>query len=438
MNLFYAFSLICLIGFAGVSVDIYRKVRKREEKGVFVPDDPSLDLEANRHFDAEEEREGEYNWQAPDFLKKDEVSREVPKKLGEIVYAESYLTEATTPLIVCPPSLDGMLGAAMLLRRIPWAHVRVINKNFFVKSIFKLTRMKPAPDHIIIVGMESGYVHGRRFIQTFQRVCEQGIKIAWYDNHRWLPIIARNISELCFDFLIVKPDVPVPQLMCKRFCRENDAVAQRIGRIFDSYPQHNEGFDAWTLNWRDLLLYAVHDGKSVLRQRLVKRLSKAARISPLDRLFISRYKKRYALTKRILREQQHFIELSGGRIMSVLDLRKVHREQASDGKTYFVFRGEQPTFDLTHFAFQDHNCDALFIIHSFKKCEIFSRDETKTKLSRLIDLTWIGDSSIRVDGRDGHVTIFFDIPWKRRMKAIWLFRWPDELPLLFKKIVERL
>ncbi|MFC1850378.1 hypothetical protein ACFL27_09330 [candidate division CSSED10-310 bacterium] len=438
MNIFFYISLFFLLAVAGVSIDLYRFIARTKRPDTIGSDDMQVEHEVTNQFDAEDERETSTGWKAPDFLKRETTPRELPRPLEDISVCDSeFLPPVSNPLIICPPRLDAMVAAAILLRRYEWADVQVISKYFFIKSIWKLIKKTPRPDHFIIIGMEAGYVYGRRFIQTFKRVHEQGIKLAWYDNHTWLPVIAKNISDYCFDFLLVDQAIPISQLIQKRFLTTEDpALADILSTLNPSTETSRD--DNWSLKWNELLHYSVDEGSPDMRARLVKKLTRLSPLKPFDHYHIRQYRRRKKLTREILAQQRYSVQLLKGKTMSILDIRPFHRERAPDGKDYFVFRGEKPTYELMNIAFDTYDCDCILLIPSLSELELIRRPDSDLKLSRLIDLTSVRGTPLKIDGRDDKVTIQLDIPRRRRFYNTLLFRWPLEIPALIKKIADRL
>lgn len=439
MTVYAYISLIFLLVFIGVSIDIFRNIRSKKLISSKEFNSVEIDHDANIHFDAEDEESEISGWKSNDFLKREEIKREIPLNIDDITPIDGkFLDETTTPLIVCPPTMDGMVAAALMLKHIPWANVQVVYKDYFVKSIWKFMRLKPKPDHIIIIGINAGYVHGRRLIQTFSKMKEQGLKFTWYDNHKWIPVIAKNINDLCYDFQLVSAQIRISNFIRKRFFQQTAPKAEKILTVLDSFYQTGQT-NLWSNNWKDLLNYTVVDGTGIQRIRLVKRLAKLAAMKPLDYLFIYQYRKKQKLTKEILRQQAHFVPLHNfsGR-MSVVDLRPFHREQSPNGKTYFVFRGEKPTYELPEYAFKIQNPESLLIIQSLTQMELYRRPNSELKLSRLIDITSVNGTQVKIDGRDEKVIINLNISLLKRFFYTVRFLWPPEIQELIEKIKYRL
>jgi len=438
MTIFGYLSIFFLIAFLGVGFDLYRKVRQSQVVMEDTLNEIQVEEDSTIELDGEAEREENSGWQAPDFFKKDDIPKEIPQQIDNIVSLnKDFLPKERVPLVICPPTLEGMVSAALMMRFLDWAHVKVVYKDFFVKSLWKIIRMKPNPENIFVVGMSAGYVYGRRLMQTFQKLQEKDIHVAWYDNHKWLPVIAKNLSDYCFDFVLTDSSVSTARLLTKRFANFTDDHTEKILSVLELSDEPGRPND-WSRKWNDLLNYSLVAGTSVTRDRYVRRLSRLSKLKPNDMLNIYRYRRKLEMTRSLLYQQTHIIPLSKGNRMSVLDIRPLHREKDAQGKVYFVIRGEKPTYELPELAFKIHGSQCVLIIRALDKMELIRSPDSQLKLSHLIDITSVDDNPIKVDGRDERVMIHIDLSSAKRFYNSLLFKWPPEVRALIDMIVTRL
>jgi len=440
VNVYLSLAVVFLVVFVGVSADCVRIYRRNRRATVVWIDEREAEQASVSRIEAEAEREHSTGATFNDQIDRKVSSHSIfPLKCENITsVGRDFIADHTPLVIICPPTFEGLIGAALLKRSFDWAEVRVMNKNYFVKSLWTFTRMSPRPEFLFIVGADAGYVHGRRLVQTLNSLHESGLRVAWYDNHSWLPIIARNIGHICHDFIIAETGVTVGHLVHKRFAHFLDQEADRIVNLTDDLDPENTALDTWSKEWGALLRHALEQRNNNRCAKLVKRLANLSPIRPLDRVSLFDYARKVKLSNQILEQQRHIMVLPRGVRMSVIDLRPLHREKSFEGTSWFVFRGKRPSQDIHKKAFKQHNADLVLIIRSLLQCDLYRSENSDLKLTRLIDITMINDRPVRIEGHDEHCVIAFDLPLITRLMATLSFRWPADITAFCRKIQERL
>ncbi len=359
-----------------------------------------------------------------------EQAEKIEQSVALSIEARPLAKEGGTPaLIVANPDLYGMVGSAAVLRAMPWAGIEFAHPNQLTGTLDRAASQSTRYRQLVIVGLPAPSDDTQRLTAVMELLQGHGCAIRWYDHHPWNPDVQREIERKTED-LLVRPDArSVVQILARRLLPEDD-YAHRLDRLVANRLGPAE--EQWGLDWLCLLEELAPHRRLSARIGPIRRLSQNRAPGPKERVLIRRNITRHALTDEMgnLAHREEFTD--SGRKLLIIDLRRLHKEVASNGQTHYVLLYRLPNpVPLSRQACRTHEADAALLVHAPERFSVHRyRHQSGLDLRHLLNLQAVNGFPLAVQGHEYAVGM--------RMQLPLMTRWRAHLKLGYPKPVEDL